>query len=171
MSYHVVPCRTMSYHVVNIVVAIDDLLILLFFLTLDAKCKYKHDSHDNAAVFLTQAIHAIDTICAHKHRILPWFVLSGGSEEELNDLIIDSREEWDGDWNQKKYYSKTTDRDILFHRIPYKARVSPEMQIRLVYYLDVFNAIRKTKLGDDVEVYMEELLLPIHLNRKITMTR
>lgn len=131
---------------------------------LDAKCKYKHDSHDNAAVFLTQAIHAIDTICAHKHRILPWFVLSGGSEDELNDLIIDSREEWDGDWKQKKYYSKTTDRDILFHRIPYKARVSPEMQIRLVYYPDVFNAIRKTKLGDDVEVYMEELLLPIHLN-------
>lgn len=148
-------------------------------IVLDAKCKYKHDSHDNAAVFLTQAIHAIDTICANKHRILPWFVLSGGSEEELNDLIIDSREEWDGDWKQKKYYSKTTDRDILFHRIPYKARVSPEMQIRLVYYPDVFNAIRKTQLDDDVEVYMEELLLPIHLynydgksyNNKMTLVR
>ena len=82
-------------------------------IVLDAKCKYKHDSHDNAAVFLTQAIHAIDTICANHHRILPWYVLSGGSEEELNDLIIDSREEWDGDWKQKKYYSKTTDREIL----------------------------------------------------------
>lgn len=129
---------------------------------LDAKCKYKHDSHDNAAVFLTQAIHAIDTICIGQHRIIPWYVLSGGSEEELNDLIIDSREEWDGDWNQKKYYSKTTDRDILFHRIPYHARVSPEMQIRLVYYPDVFKAIRNANLDVDVEIYMEELLLPIH---------
>lgn len=133
-------------------------------IVLDAKCKYKHDSHDNAAVFLTQAMHAIDKICGEHHSILPWFVLSGGSEEELNDLIIDSREEWDGDWKQKKYYSKTTDRDILFHRIPYKARVSPEMQIRLVYYPDVFSAIQKTNLGDDVEIYMEELLLPIHSN-------
>ena len=133
-------------------------------IVLDAKCKYKHDSHDNAAVFLTQAMHAIDKICTEHHRILPWYVLSGGSEEDLNDLIIDSREEWDGDWKQKKYYSKTTDRDMLFHRIPYHARVSPELQIRLVYYPDVFNAIRKANLGDDVEVYMEELLLPIHLN-------
>ncbi len=131
-------------------------------IVLDAKCKYKHDSHDNAAVFLTQAIHAIDTICANHHRILPWYVLSGGSEEELNDLIIDSREEWDGDWKQKKYYSKTTDRDMLFHRIPYHARVSPEMQIRLVYYPDVFKAIKNAELDDDLEIYMEELLLPIH---------
>ena len=129
-------------------------------IVLDAKCKYKHDSHDNAAVFLTQAIHTIDTICTNRHRILPWYVLSGGSEEELNDLIIDSREEWDGDWNHKKYYSKTTDRDMLFQRIPYHARVSPEMQIRLVYYPDVFKAIRNLEL--DVEIYMEELLLPIH---------
>lgn len=131
-------------------------------IVLDAKCKYKRDSHDNAAVFLTLAIHAIDTICAQRHRILPWYVLSGGSEEELNDLIIDSREEWDGDWKSKKYYSKATDRDMLFHRIPYHAKVSPEMQIRLVYYPDVFKAIRNTQLDTDVEVYMEELLLPIH---------
>lgn len=131
-------------------------------IVLDAKCKYKRDSHDNAAVFLTQAIHAIDTICVNRHRILPWYVLSGGSEEELNDLIIDSREEWDGDWKQKKYYSKATDRDLLFHRIPYHARISPEMQIRLVYYPDVFKAIRNCNLDVDMEVYMEELLLPIH---------
>ena len=129
---------------------------------LDAKCKYKHDSHDNAAVFLTQAIHAIDTICTNHHRIIPWYVLSGGSEEELNDLIIDSREEWDGDWKAKKYYSKTTDRDMLFHRIPYHARVSLEMQIRLVYYPDVFKAIKKANLDVDVENYMEDLLLPFH---------
>jgi hypothetical protein len=131
-------------------------------IVLDAKCKYKHDSFDNAAVFLTQAIHSIDTICAGRHRILPWYVLSGGSEDELNDLIIDSREEWDGDWKDKKYYSKTTDRELLFHRIPYHAKLSPEMQIRLVYYPDVFKAIRRARLDSDVEVYMEDLLLPIH---------
>lgn len=131
-------------------------------IVLDAKCKYKHDSHDNASVFLTQAMYSITKICNERHRVLPWYVLSGGSEDELNDLIIDSREEWDGDWKEKKFYSKTTDRDLLFHRIPYHARVSPEMQIRLVYYPDVFKAIRNSGLNSDVEVYMEELLLPIH---------
>lgn len=131
-------------------------------IVLDAKCKYKPTSHDNAAIFLTQAIHAIDTICARHHRVLPWYVLSGGSEDELNDLIIDSREEWDGDWKEKKYYSKTTDREMLFSRIPYHARMSPEMQIRLVYYADVFKAVRRAQLDEDIECYLEDLLLPIH---------
>lgn len=129
---------------------------------LDAKCKYKKGDHDNAQRFLIHALSSITKICAEQKRIIPWFVLSGGSEEELNDLIIDSREEWDGDWKGKKYYSKATDRDMLFHRIPYKAKLSPEMQIRLVYYPDVFKAIDMSGLDRDVAIYMEELLLPIH---------
>lgn len=129
---------------------------------LDAKCKYKKDDHDNAPRFLMHALNAIGKICTERKRVIPWFVLSGGSEEELSDLILDDREAWDGDWKDKKFYSKTTDRDMLFHRIPYKASISPELQIRLVYYPDVFKAIEHAELGDDVEVWMEELLLPIH---------
>ena len=129
---------------------------------LDAKCKYKKADHDNASRFLVHALSSITKICTERKRIIPWYILSGGSEEELNDLILDTREEWDGDWSAKKFYSKTTDRDMLFHRIPYKARVSPEMQIRLVYYPDVFKAIRRAELGDDMEIKMEKLLLPIH---------
>ena len=129
---------------------------------LDAKCKYKKEDHDNASRFLMHSLSSITKLCAERKWIIPWFVLSGGSEEELNDLILDNREEWDSDWSSKKFYSKTTDRDMLFHRIPYKARLSPEMQIRLVLYPDVFKAIRKSGLGDDVEIIIEDLLLPIH---------
>ena len=147
-------------------------------IVLDAKCKYKKESHDNAAVFLTQALTSIASICTQQHRVLPWYVLSGGSDDELLDLIIDTREEWDGDW-KKKYYSKNTDREILFHRIPYHAKISPEMQIRNVYYKDVFKAIRHANLDDNVEVYMEDLLLPIHshnvqskdYNNRMTLVR
>lgn len=147
-------------------------------IVLDAKCKYKKESQDNAAVFLTQALTSIASICTQQHRVLPWYVLSGGSDDELLDLIIDTREEWDGDW-KKKYYSKNTDREILFHRIPYHAKISPEMQIRNVFYKDVFNAIRRANLGDDVEIYMEDLLLPIHAydmsskdyNNRMTLVR
>ena len=129
---------------------------------LDAKCKYKKGDHDNAQRFLVHVLSSITRICAEQKRVIPWFVLSGGSEEELNDLIIDNREEWDGDWNKKKYYSKATDRDILFQRIPYKAKLSPEMQIRLIYYPDVFKAINRSELDSEVAIYMEDLLLPIH---------
>lgn len=129
---------------------------------LDAKCKYKKDDHDNAQRFLVHALSSITKICAEQKRVIPWFVLSGGSEEELNDLIIDNREEWDGDWKKKKFYSKATDRDKLFHSIPYKAKLSPEMQIRLIYYPDVFKAITRSGLDREVAIYVEELLLPIH---------
>ena len=67
---------------------------------LDAKCKYKKGDHDNAPRFLMHALSSITKICAEQKRVIPWFVLSGGSEEELNDLIIDNREEWDGDWTE-----------------------------------------------------------------------
>jgi hypothetical protein len=36
------------------------------------------------------------------------------------------------------------------------------MQIRLVYYPDVFKAIKNARLDVDLEIFMEELLLPIH---------
>lgn len=133
---------------------------------LDAKCKYKKEDHDNAPRFLIHALTSISKICAERKRVIPWFVLSGGAEDEINDLISDSREEWDSDWKDKKFYSKSTDRDILFHRIPYKARISPEMQIRLIYYPDVFNAIENCQLDAEVEIWMEELLLPIHTQSK-----
>lgn len=147
-------------------------------IVLDAKCKYKKESHDNATIFLTQALTSISKICAQGHQMIPWYVLSGGSEEELSDLIIDDREEWDGDW-KKKYYSKTTDRKMLFMRIPYHARISPEMQIRNVFYKDVFKAIRRAELGYEIERDMEDLLLPIHshnmsskdYNNRMTLVR
>lgn len=129
---------------------------------LDAKCKYKKGDHDNAQRFLVHALSSITKICAEQKRVIPWFVLSGGSEEELNDLIIDNREEWDGEWTEKKFYSKATDRDLLFQCIPDKAKLSPEMQIRLVYYPDVFKAINRSGLDNKLANNMEDLLMPIH---------
>ena len=36
------------------------------------------------------------------------------------------------------------------------------MQIRLIYYPDVFKAINRSELDSEVAIYMEDLLLPIH---------
>lgn len=131
---------------------------------LDAKCKYKKDSHDNAAQFLTQAINSISIICANRNRVIPWFVLSGGAEEELNDLIFDSREQWDADWH-KKFYSKTTDRTLLFQRIRLIGKRSAELQMKQVYYPDVFDAVERLDLDPSFEKHMLELLVPIHATR------
>lgn len=145
---------------------------------LDAKCKKSRDSHDNAVQFLGQALSDISRICTDRHRIVPWFVLSGGSEDEVNDSIIDDRLEWDSDW-PKKYYSKTVDRGILFHRILHKAKLSTELQVRLLRYRDVFKAIDRIGLDPDFEGYMLDLLEPLHsfktspaeYNHRMTLVR
>ena len=52
---------------------------------LDAKCKYHRDSADNAVEFLREALDDISTICEKKGRIIPWYVLTGGSETEVSE--------------------------------------------------------------------------------------
>ena len=63
---------------------------------LDARCKYKKGDQDNATRFLTNVLSKIGVICTQHHRIIPWYILTGGSDEELNDLIIEDREKWEG---------------------------------------------------------------------------
>lgn len=132
---------------------------------LDAKCKFKKGDHDNASRFLSNVFSKIAKICTKHNWIIPWYVLSGGSEEDLNDLIIEEREKWDGDW-PKKYYSKATDREMLFRRICYHAKISPKIQIRNIHYSDVFEAIEIIGLDcdDSFSCLMEELLFPIHFD-------
>ena len=131
---------------------------------LDAKCKYHRDSEDNAVRFLGRALNDIALICEKRGRVIPWYVLTGGDSEEVSDSINDDRMKWDADWTNsthKEYYSKNVDNDMLYQRIKYHARKSPRIQIQQMYK-EVFDAIEKLKLNDDVEVYLEDLLSEIH---------
>jgi hypothetical protein len=108
---------------------------------LDAKCKYHRDSADNAIEFLREALDDISTICEKRGRIIPWYVLTGGSETEVSDSINDKRLKWDSDWTEtqhKKYYSKNIDNTALFARIKTHAQKSYRLQIQEMYR-DIYN--------------------------------
>lgn len=131
---------------------------------LDAKCKYHADSADNAIKFLGEALKDIASLKEKTKRTIPWFVLTGGDASEVSDSINDDRLQWDRDWTtstNKVYYSKNTDRKILFSRIKAIAKKSPRLQIQEIYK-NVFNAIEECGLSDDVFNEMEDLLIPIH---------
>lgn len=130
---------------------------------LDAKCKYRKTDSDKAERFLPQVFSKLSALYReHKHTI-PWYVLSAGGAEvgPVEDIIIDERLEWDGDW-PKKYYSKNTDRTTLFKRIRDNASLSNKMQIRTILYPQLFEAIDSIPLDQTVSDYMVELLEPIH---------
>ena len=131
---------------------------------LDAKCKYHRDSKDNAIVFLREALDDISTICEKKGRMVPWYVLTCGDESEVSDSINDKRLKWDKDWTEsqnKKYYSKNIDNEVLYSRIRYHAQKSPRFQIHAMYK-NVFEAIEKCGLDDEAYNALEDLLVPIH---------
>ncbi len=131
---------------------------------LDAKCKFHCESADNAIIFLREALKDISVIAKEKKRVIPWFILSGGAETEISDSINEERLKWDEDWTRssnKKYYSKNTDREILFQRIRVKANISPRLQIQELYK-NVFNAMKECGINDDANHDLEDLLIPIH---------
>lgn len=129
---------------------------------LDAKCKHHRDSADNANRFLVEVFSALERIYSDNHRVINWYVLTGGSENEIADLISERRLQWDKDW-EKTYYSKNTDRQTLYRRIAEQVKTrSNETQIKTRLYKDVFDAIEELQLGDEAANAMVRLLEPIH---------
>lgn len=131
---------------------------------LDAKCKYHRDSADNAVEFLREALDDISTICERKGRIIPWYVLTGGSETEVSDSINDKRMIWDSDWTKKehkKFYSKNVDRKALFERIKKHAHKSCRIQIQEMYR-DIYDQLSKFNSGvcEDILSILEATHFP-----------
>lgn len=116
---------------------------------LDAKCKFHRDSKDNAVVFLSEALTDITGISKEKGRIIPWYILTGGAENEVSDSIIENRMMWDADWTKstnKKYYSKNVDNESLFTRIRMHAQKSSRIQVIGMYH-KIYEQLRL--LNDD----------------------
>lgn len=133
---------------------------------LDAKCKLTPDSPDKASSFLPQVLSDLSGMFAEKKRVIPWFVLSAGDSSigtDWDDFITNSRLDWDADW-PKKYYSKNTDRQTLYERIVKKASISESVQLKTIYYKELFDSISGLSLDKEVEVIMTKLLLPIHFS-------
>ena len=128
---------------------------------LDAKCKHHKDSADNAARFLIEVSNSLTRLYSEKKRQLNWYILSGGSEHEISDLIPDEREKWDGDWT-KKFYSKNTDREMLYMRIRHHVKHSDSTHLKTVLYRPVFEAIKNAGIDEEVELLMTDLLMPMH---------
>lgn len=136
---------------------------------LDAKCKHHRDSKDSAIVFLREALKDISVLSEKKGHIIPWYVLTGGDENEVSDSINDERIKWDGDWTNstnKKYYSKNVDNEMLYNRIKYHAYKSPRIQIQEMYR-NVFEAIEECGIDDNGYNALEDLLVPIHFPKEI----
>lgn len=134
---------------------------------LDAKCKYHQDSADNAIVFLREALDDISTICEKKGRIIPWYVLTGGSETEVSDSINDKRLKWDFDWTEtqhKKYYSKNVDNESLYERIKTHAQKADRIQIREMYRdaFEQLSSLNNEEVSEDIATILEAMHYPKH---------
>lgn len=132
---------------------------------LDAKCRYHRDSDDNVIVFLREALDDISTICEKKGRVIPWYVLTGGDKTDVSDSINDKRLKWDKEWTdkeKKKYYSKDTDREILYSRIKSHCQMSYRLQVIEMYHETYEQLIR---LNNDVCEDIFTILETMHFSK------
>lgn len=128
---------------------------------LDARCKNKADSIENSKKFMIEAFKSLAMLTERNKHLLPWYVLSGGDKEAIEDLIPEDREKWDGDWSEP-YYHKSQDEDALVDNIKtYCNRHNPlNLQIKEVLFKDVFDAIDQLNLHA-LEGEMLQLVKPM----------
>lgn len=144
---------------------------------LDAKCSFKRGDADKATRFLTNVFRRIDKLATIKKRSIPWYVLSGGGEDEIKDLIP-VEIEWDADWlkiSNRRFYSKSgtvmigdkeiLERHALFSRIRNQVIYNnPQLSIEYNEYPEVFHALDGLDLASEVGLHLMYLLEPIHFH-------
>lgn len=132
---------------------------------LDAKCKHHRNSADNAIKFLSEALADIKGLSKEKGRVIPWYVLTGGDEKEISDLINDDRQKWDKEWT-KTYYSKNGDDVELYNRIKDQVQQSPRIQV-LEKYHNVFRqlSLLNEKICEHIYTILETMHYP-HLHQE-----
>jgi hypothetical protein len=131
---------------------------------LDGKCSYRNNELDDATAFLPAALSRITSICEQKRHQIPWYVLSAGPAdgiENLDDLLKHFSCEWNRN-RSHKYFAKETERELLYTAINHQAEESALTKLRTDYFPDVFQAIENRLKGTDVEYYMLELLKPMY---------
>ena len=133
-------------------------------IVLDARCKIHKTDRDNAVRFLGYVLAELNGLTHEREKQIPWYVLSGGDEKEISDSITEHRLEWDADW-PKSYYSKNKDREMLFKRIRVHCLIRPqEIQVKTVFFKDVFDALKQCGLDEDAENCLLNLLCPLVFN-------
>jgi hypothetical protein len=148
---------------------------------LDAKCQFKRTDTDKADRFLSNVIPDLGQYANRNRRTIPWYVLSGQSEEAIRDLIPISRLAWDSEWDKKThrpFYSKVGmvewngtlkhERHILLERIIEQVKLKDtEYRLRNDICFDVFSALNELNekgLSSMVNDYLVALLEPIYFN-------
>lgn len=125
---------------------------------LDCYCSMRpNDSEDHK--FLRKALDKLSEI--RKGRLLPWYVMSRGTDQDFSTIIdnqlSEDRNLWDGDW-EKIYYSKTPeDYSILFDRIVSMAQNLPNYKVRYKFK-EVFNIIGIEEL---FYKQLEDIMFPV----------
>jgi hypothetical protein len=141
---------------------------------LDAKCKVKDTDIDKAIPFLTQSISRIAELAKDNNKTINWYILSGQGEEAISDAIPDTRLAWDKDWTDsknKKFYSKESDREILFMRIRAHYRNTYEFQVKNDLYNKIFTSLDYIGISEYTEPILLDILLPLHFHEKQTTFR
>lgn len=136
---------------------------------LEANSKLHKGSYRNAMQFLPQVFCDIYIANEKKGKLIPWYILSKCKPETFQDLILETRREFDQNWGLS-YYIKGKHQKELFQRIKDQTQLADVQAVRSGIQKDVFVAIEELKdygLAEEVDHYLEQLLLTLYFGKEI----
>lgn len=131
---------------------------------LEPNSKLHSGSYCNPQMFLVHAFHDIAKYSERNNRKLPWYLLTDIDPMKFNDLVVESRKEFDEGWGLN-YYSKEKHLELLFRRIHECVNRANNLLIKNSIYADVFESLdylEENGLDAKVTQNLEDLLLSLH---------
>ena len=131
---------------------------------LEPNSKLHSGSYCNPQIFLVHAFHDIAKYSERNNRKLPWYLLTDINPMKFNDMVIESRKEFDEGWGLN-YYTKEKHLELIFRRIHECVNKANNLLIKKSIYVDVFDSLwflEECGLNTMVSQYLEDLLLSLH---------
>lgn len=120
-------------------------------------CMYPNGQEDRK--FLQKALERLTQL--RNGRILPWYVLSRGTDQDflsiIDNQLSEERNLWDSDWDKVYYSKKTEDYSILFDRILKMSLHLPNYKVRY-RFKEVFDLIGIEELFSK---QVEDIMFPV----------
>lgn len=135
---------------------------------LDPKCKLGRGDSPKPHKFLPQVFCDITSISVKYDVMIPWYIFTKLDPALFEDLIINNRNVFDGEWEQP-YYSTEVDSDNLFMRIKKQVSSIERTKIRNGVHKDLFDimsALTVHGFDQDNISTMEDILISLYEHKE-----
>ena len=135
---------------------------------LNPKCKLGKGDRPKPQKFLPQVFCDITSITVMNNIVIPWYVFTNLNPTEFEDLVINDRIKYAGEW-ERRYYSICEDSNYLFNRIKMQTSSIERTKIRDGVHKKLFDNLSQLTSFEFVKAdisTMEDIFISLYENKE-----